>query len=150
MERQKMTKQDFPTETVFSSYQTCLPPDDEKIFAKITIIQFCGFYIFILKTASFVISIQWLIVLLSISYFVSKFGHPQSLDTLNSNYQHSKICQVVIKFPDFSLTSSKISYFPDSTQNSLTFPWPWSFFIFHWLFPDRGNPDLYTACNAKI
>ena len=60
---------------------------------------------------------------------------------MNSNYQHSKIWQVVvIKFPDFSLTFSTISNFPDSTQNSLTFPWPWAFFIFNWLFPDHGNP----------
>ena len=53
-----MTKQYFPTETVFSSYQTCLLPDDENIFSKITIIQFCGFYIFILKTASLIPNIN--------------------------------------------------------------------------------------------
>ena len=41
-------------------------------------------------------------------------------------------------FPDFF----QISDFPDSNQNSLTFPWTWTFFIFHWLFPDRGNPEL--------
>ena len=33
MERQKKTNQYFPTETVNSSYQTCLPPDDENIFS---------------------------------------------------------------------------------------------------------------------
>ena len=57
-------KQYFPTETVFSTYQSsCLPSSNENIFSSTgvhvhTIIQFCGFYIFILKTALFLISIQ--------------------------------------------------------------------------------------------
>ena len=36
------------------------------------------------------------------------------------------------------LQPSKI--FPDILQNSLTFPWPWKIYVFHWLFPDLGNP----------
>ena len=48
---------------IFRSYQSCLPPSDENTvyFPRlITIIQFCGFYIFVLQTALFLISVQWL------------------------------------------------------------------------------------------
>ena len=66
MERQNENKY-FPTETVFSPYQSCLPSSsNETIFSNTgvnvhTIIQFCEFYISMLKIALFLISIQSLL-----------------------------------------------------------------------------------------
>ena len=62
MERQKLKNSIFPQKQFPVPISQCLPPSSkEKIFSGIgvlTIVQLCGFYMIILKTALFLISIQ--------------------------------------------------------------------------------------------
>ena len=46
----------------------------------------------------------------------------------------------ITKFPDFSLTFLHSKIFPDFSQNSLTFPWPWKIKFFPDFSLTAGNP----------
>ena len=103
-------------------------------FNVFTFIQFCGFVLhFHIPNINqvfyiFCVSLEIPRILRTLTYF----------RTVHINIQkYDKIWHVVIKFPDFSLTFSKISIFPDSIQKptdfSLTLFFSFSL-TFSWLF----------------
>ena len=53
----------------------------------------------------------------------------------------------IAKFPDYSLTFLHSKIFPDFSQNSLTFPWPWKIKIFPDFSLTAGNPVCRCCSN---
>ena len=54
----------------------------------------------------------------------------------------------IAKFPDYSLTFLHSKIFPDFSQNSLTFPWPWKMKFFPDFSLTAGNPVMAWCLTA--